>query len=80
MWKKKGESYSEKQLWELMNRNADFQTVLHPTDIAVPGQGGNFSPSVDFPDTVIIPVGKIKVPLGIENHSKRAFYLCGNSR
>jgi hypothetical protein len=58
-----------------MHRYTNFQTILQPADIAVSGNRGNDPPKIDFPDSVVIPIRKVKIPLFIEYHAVGAFQL-----
>ncbi len=63
-----------------MHRYTNFQTILQPADITVSGNRGNDPLRIDFPDSVVIPIRKVKISLFIEYHAVGAFQLrlgCG---
>ena len=65
-----------------MHRYTNFQTILQPADIAVSGNRGNDPLRIDFPDSVVISVRKVKISLFIEDHAVGAFQLrlgCGTA-
>ena len=58
-----------------MHCDADLQPVLHPAIVAVSGKSGNDPIRIDPADAVVIPVGKIKISLGVEDHPVRTLDL-----
>ncbi len=58
-----------------MCRYTNLQTILQPADITVSGDRGNDTLRIDFADSVVISVRKVKIPLFIEGHTVGAFQL-----